>query len=192
MAELAAIRNALYLFHMPSQVRQARSGPLPHGISELLEVAAGEQAITDDAAEALTRPADVLREAAAFFIEQVLLAPEADSYRVLGGTRATSSTELRRNMALLLRWTHPDADRPGTRTAFANRVTKAWENLKTQERRENYDVTHPVRRPSRLHDAKPTKRSHIDAAAPTALLPRPPGRTGLLRRTLSFLFNAKR
>ena len=171
MAELAAIRNALYLFHMPSQVRQARSGPLPHGIPELLEVAAGEQAITDDAAEALKRSADVLREAAAFFIEQVLLAPEADSYRVLGGTRTTSSTELRRNMALLLRWTHPDADRPGTRTAFANRVTKAWENLKTQERRENYNV---------------------DAAAPTALLPRPPGRAGLLRRTLSYLFNAKR
>ena len=192
MAELAAIRNALYLFHMPSQVRQARSGPLPHGIPELLEVAAGEQAITDDAAEALKRSADVLREAAAFFIEQVLLAPEADSYRVLGGTRATSSTELRRNMALLLRWTHPDADRPGTRTAFANRVTKAWENLKTQERRENYDVTHPVRSPRRSHDAKPTKRSHVDTAAATALLPRPPGRAGLLRRTLSYLFNAKR
>ena len=197
MAELAAIRNALYLFHMPSQVRQARSGPLPGGVSVLLEVAAGEASVTEEAAEALKRPAEVLRNAAAFYIEQVLLAPEADSYRVLGGTRETSSTDLRRNMALLLRWTHPDADRPGTRTAFANRVTKAWENLKTQDRRESYDASHPVRSPQPSRDAKRSPHGHASpainkAAAHATKLELAAARPGILRRTLSFLLSGRR
>ena len=197
MAELAAIRNALYLFHMPSQVRQARSGPLPGGVSLLLEVAAGEASVTDEAAEALKRPADVLRDAAAFYIEQVLLAPEADSYRVLGATRETSSTDLRRNMALLLRWTHPDADRPGTRTAFANRVTKAWENLKTHDRRESYDASHPVRSQQPSRDAKRPPHGHAStpihkAGPPAPRLAPAAERPGLFRRTLSFLLSGRR
>ena len=65
--------------------------------------------------------------------------PEADSYRVLGATAEASKSELRRNMALLLRWLHPDHDPQGARSVFANRVTRAWNDLKTQERRAAYD-----------------------------------------------------
>ena len=50
----------------------------------------------------------MVREASAFFIEQILLGPDADSYRVLGADRNAAAAELRRNMALLLRWLHPD------------------------------------------------------------------------------------
>ena len=49
-----------------------------------------------------------LREAAAFYIEQILLHPDADHYRVLGAQPDASTAELRRNMALLIRWLHPD------------------------------------------------------------------------------------
>ena len=42
-------------------------------------------------------------------------------------------------MALLLRWLHPDLDRHGERSVFAARVTRAWNDLKTQERRAAYD-----------------------------------------------------
>ena len=52
----------------------------------------------------------MVRLAATFFIEQILFAPHADSYRVLGASPQASASELRRNVALLLRWLHPDLD----------------------------------------------------------------------------------
>ena len=51
---------------------------------------------------------------------------------MLGAERSATASELRRNMALLLRCLHPDMDRRGTRSMFAGRVTGAWETLKTQ------------------------------------------------------------
>ena len=84
-------------------------------------------------------PRETVREAAAFFLEQVLLHADADSYRVLGATREASYAELRRNMTLLLQWLHPDLDRREARSVFAARVTRAWNDLKTPERRAAYD-----------------------------------------------------
>jgi hypothetical protein len=200
MAELAALRSALYLFHMPSAVRQARGRPLPEGMSVLLEIAAGEGEVSDFAARSLERPPQVLSDAAGYFIEQILLAPESDSYRVLGATRDITNADLRRNMALLLRWAHPDADRLGSqRAAFANRITKAWENLKSQERRERYDATHPVRsggsgggslarpgdgRSARSPAAQGAARMHCGSGVQT-------GRPGIVRRAFAFLFRGK-
>src|SRR5262249_32076942 len=77
--------------------------------------------------------------AATFFIEQILFAPDADSYRVLGAEPQASPAELRRNLALLLRWLHPDLDPRGERSVFIGRVTAAWNNLKTPEKRAAYD-----------------------------------------------------
>jgi curved DNA-binding protein CbpA len=74
-----------------------------------------------------------------FFIEQVLLCPNSDSYRVLGADSQASSGELRRNMALLIKLLHPDKDPQGQRSIFANRVNQAWNDLKTPERRATYD-----------------------------------------------------
>ena len=89
--------------------------------------------------QSVGRSRETVREAAAFFIEQILLFPDADSYRVLGARPEATNGELRRNMALLLRWLHPDLDRQGERSVFAARVTRAWNDLKTQERRAAYD-----------------------------------------------------
>jgi curved DNA-binding protein CbpA len=81
----------------------------------------------------------LVREAAEFFIVQILLAPDADSYRVLGATPDASAGDLRRNVALLLRWLHPDVDPKGERSMFATRVTRAWNDLKTPDRRAAYN-----------------------------------------------------
>jgi DnaJ-class molecular chaperone len=81
----------------------------------------------------------VVRRAAAFFIEQILFAPDTDSYRVLGAASQASASELRGNAALLLKWLHPDRDPQGERSIFVSRVTEAWNNLKTPDRRAAYD-----------------------------------------------------
>ena len=140
MGDAAALRLALELLHMPSRVRTLKASPLPEGVAVLLRIAAGDEAAAAQAAELSGRSPAVVRNAAAFFLEQILLCPEADSYRVLGATRNASAEELRRNMALLMRWLHPDViHQERERSIFAGRVTKAWENLKTPDRRAAYD-----------------------------------------------------
>ncbi len=145
----AALRLALELVHVPSQVRHARASPLPLGVSAVLSLAAGDQEAVDAAMAATGRSVTVLKTAAEFFIVQVLFAPEADCYRVLGATPETSSSELRQNMALLVRWLHPDAiPKHSDQANFIARVTHAWDTLKTPERRAHYHAT--VRRPGKL------------------------------------------
>jgi hypothetical protein len=148
MGEATALKLAIDLLHVPSRVRSMRSAALPADVPTLLEIAAGNAEAASRASEATGRSQDIIRNAAAFFIEQILLAPDADSYRVLGGNAQTGSSDLRRNMALLLRWLHPDMGHNGSgdRSIFANRITLAWEDLKTAERRAAYDAQQQGRR----------------------------------------------
>jgi hypothetical protein len=169
MGHAAALRVALELVHMPSRVRTLRSSPLPEGVGVVLQIAAGDEAATAEAVEVSGRPREVVHSAAAFFIEQMLLCPEADSYRALGATKNASAGELRRNMALLLRWLHPDVDRGGERSIFAGRVTRAWEDLKTPDRRAAYDSGKHG-----LHKKKARRRHNGDAKKPKLLLKRRP------------------
>lgn len=146
MQEIAAVIAALDISHNPASVHLAQRGGLPTGIPFLLRVAAGDDEAVALAERKTGRSARRLREAAGFFIEQVMLHSDSDSYRVLGGVASTPTSELRRNMALLLSWLHPDVAARNSvdggqldRSVFANRVTQAWEHLKTDERRASYD-----------------------------------------------------
>ena len=145
MCDRAAIKIALDLVHVPSQVRLRRAEPLPQGVEMLLRIAGGDEEARRMAANLTGRSPDTVERAAAFFIEQILFAPDADAYRVLGVGPDASASDLRRNVALLLRWLHPDVDRQGGQSIFAGRVTSAWNDLKTSERRAAYDNYSRVR-----------------------------------------------
>jgi hypothetical protein len=198
MDHAATLKMAVDLMHVPSQVRLLRSAPLPEGVLTLLRIAAGDEEAASQATEAMGRSRETVREAAAFFVEQILLYPEADSYRVLGARPEASNSELRRNMALLLRWLHPD-HRQGERSVFARRVIRAWNDLKTQERRAAYDRSRRIalaeksllrkkggsknQASTRLHDSA---RYRMDAASRRSSNMYPE-RAGLLRRVLLLL-----
>ena len=165
MGCVPALKTAVELLHLPSRAASVRAGPLPEGILTLLRVAAGDSELTNQVSASEGRSPDVVREAAAFFLEQVLLHADADSYRVLGATRAASYQELRHNMSLLLQWLHPDLDGREPRSVFAARVTRAWNDLKTPQRRAAYDRAqrltsaektslHPLR-PAQMSSKKP-------------------------------------
>lgn len=139
MESAAALKVAIDLISIPSRVRKMRSHPLPEGVAVLLRIAAGDQEAAQEAAVWTGRSPAALREAAVFFVEQILMAPDADSYRVLGARATATTEELRRNMALLLKGMHPDR-KNGDRVLFARRVTGAWNALKTPERRASYDA----------------------------------------------------
>jgi hypothetical protein len=201
MRAQAALRVALDLMHIPSRVRHMRAAPLPDGVEFLLRVAAGDEAAQREAVKLVGRPLDEIRKAAAFFIEQVLLAPDSDSYRVLGASPYASNAELRQNMALLMRWLHPDRSGEGQHGLFAGRVTGAWDDLKTRDRRLAYDqrlselkrpVPHPKSRTGSF-SATPARRRRRAMAvmngneAVEVDLYRA-GPTGFLRRALQLLF----
>lgn len=146
MSDKMALKIAIDLMHVPSQVRLVRSGPLAEGVPLLLQIAAGDAAAEQAAIDLTGRSPEAVRRAATFFIEQILFAPDADSYRVLGANQQTSAGELRRNVALLLKWLHPDLDSGGERSIFVGRITAAWNDLKTPERRAAYDATRESKR----------------------------------------------
>ena len=139
MEEADAVRAAIGLMRVPSRLRQIRSEALPDGITNLLRIAAGDRRAEREAAESTGASPAVIRDAAAFYIEQILLAPDSDHYRTLGASPDATNGELRRNMALLLRGMHPDIE-DGMRSLFAHRVISAWSALKTADRRAAYDV----------------------------------------------------
>src|SRR5882672_4991890 len=116
--ENAALKIALDLVRVPWRVRFLKAEKLPQGVALLLCIAAGDAEAEAAAVGMTDRPRESVHEAATFFIEQILLCPEADSYRVLGASQDADSVELRRNMALLTRWLHPDLDRHGERAVF--------------------------------------------------------------------------
>ena len=203
MDHAPALKVAFDLMHFPSQVRVIRAAPLPHDLLILLRIAAGDEDIACEAAQSSGRSPERVREAAGFFIEQILLFPDADSYRVLGASPVATNGELRRNMALLLRWLHPDLDRHGERSVFARRVTLAWNDLKTPERRAAYDQSmrkslaeKSLFRKKGMSRSRGQKRgSHRfhsgfqrPGANPRSFHVYPDQRLGLLRRILLSLF----
>ncbi len=147
MRKHEALASALGILSSPYMARQARGLPLPDGMTFLLEVAAGETEASSEAAALTGKSKAILFEAAGFFIEQVLLDRQADKYRILGSCADASSAELRRHMALLMRWLHPDAilgdpsAQSFDRSIYVSRVTQAWEAVKTDERRTAYDTS---------------------------------------------------
>ena len=188
-----ALRQAIDIFQVPSRVHGVRSGALADGVLDVLKIAAGDEEIAASAAIETGRTRDVVKSAAVFFIEQVLLFPEADSYRVLGGSPSAPANDLRRNMALLMRWLHPDTMPDHERAVFASRISRAWNDVKTSERRAEYDVGRGVSKAvmakSKHRDGgraggrgSRDKRIHLELARMTAGGQRRARAPGVLRR----------
>ena len=180
-----ALSVAIDLMRTPSRVWALRSAPLPKGVDILLQIAAGDTQAESQAVEMTGRSADAVRGAAAFFIEQILFYSEADSYRVLGVNPQAPTSELRHNMALLLKWLHPDKEGEGMRSLYATNVTNAWNDLKTEDRRALYDTARVTRKKSR----KSRRRGGIGAG-----FPRPVDQNrapGLSTRLWLFLFGRR-
>ena len=174
-ADAMAIKAAVALLSAPLQVRFMRRDAILEGTPMLLRIAGQDPDALRQAISLSDRPPAVVQSAAAFYIEQILLAPDSDSYRVLGAPREASAADLRRNMALLLRWLHPDIESNAERSVFAARVTKAWGDLKTPELRAAYDkalqgAQKPASKKRRMHGLSKMSGRTGDAGSATSLV----------------------
>jgi hypothetical protein len=122
-----AIDIALDVARMPRLARVLARRPLPPDILEVIRVAGSEDAC-HAAAVALRRPAHQLRHAARFYLQQVMLHPEADAFRVLGLRPGATRVEARIHLRWLLMWLHPDHN-GDWEAPYAARVLAAWREL---------------------------------------------------------------
>lgn len=111
-----------------------RSAPLPPGILLLLRLAAEDGEALLDAEKITKRARESHRDAAIFFIEQILLASNSDAYRMLGLDKTATTVEMRRHMAYLLKWLHPDRNTDPHKGRLARRVLLAWNQLSAARR----------------------------------------------------------
>lgn len=129
-----ALSAAVDLLRIPSQARMMRSAPLPSGILLLLRLAAEDGEALLDAENITKRARESHRDAAIFFIEQILLASNSDAYRMLGLDKTATAVEMRRHMAYLLKWLHPDRNTDPHKGRLARRVLLAWNELSAARR----------------------------------------------------------
>ena len=132
-----ALDLALALHAAPARATELRARPLPDGMRNLLRVALGREEAIAEASAATGQAGAHLVEAALFFVEQQLLARECehDPWRVLGAAPGTDEAGLRAHHHLLVRLVHPDRNDDWP-SAYAERVNRAWRQLRVAEGRE--------------------------------------------------------
>ena len=138
-----SVSLAMAFHQAPAQFPDLLHGyaPLPAGMGVLLRLAGGSSL----AAEGITLPfvaADGLKAAARFFIEQVLLAHDADYYRTLGVSETATLEEIKEHHRLLMWLYHPDRgnNTDEWRDIFATRINLAYTTLRHPQSRLAYDA----------------------------------------------------
>lgn len=139
-APAPALEQALAARQSPGLFVRFRERPLPHDLGLLLRIAANETAACDQACAASGESLRVVAEAAVLYVQQVMFHPGSDSYRILGVNADAPEEQIREHRRWLLRWLHPDRNSDAWNGVYVNRVTLAWQDLRSSERRADYDA----------------------------------------------------
>lgn len=134
-----ALEHALALLRSPRDGGLGIGLRLPQGILQLLRIVGGDEQALAEAHAASKASEREVREASVFFVQQVLFAPGADSYRMLGVDPDADDERIKEHYRWLVRWLHPDRNPDEWEAVYADRVNRAWQDLRTRERRAKYD-----------------------------------------------------
>lgn len=149
MTSFGALEQALELFERPELASVVRVQPLPNGVLEVIRIAADHAETIAWAQTHTGRTAGALREAATFYVQQALFAPNGDPARTIGAHPDAPYETLRTHAHTLLKWLHPDARRDDWEATFAERVASAWDALKRERgRNRSKGETHRASRPA--------------------------------------------
>lgn len=138
-----ALFEALRLLELPSGVPAARTRRFPDDVGLLIRLLAGDEASLEQARQQHPAAAEVLLDAAEFYLLQVCFTPGVDSYRVLGVNRDQPLERIREHYRLLVRWLHPDRNSDAWQTVYLDRVNQAWRDLRHPPERARYDQDLP-------------------------------------------------
>lgn len=130
----------LALHRAPAMRFDLRGQPLPADLGLILRLAAPSQSLLDDTAARIGETPATLREAARFYLQQVLFEPGTDAYRVLGVAPDAAVAHIREHHQWLQRWLHPDRHEDDGSATFSARLNWAWQQLRDQRKRNAYDL----------------------------------------------------
>lgn len=119
------------LFQEPGLRHELRRSPVPDDIDRLLALVGHDRQLLEQRARALrTEPAQ-LQRIARFYVQEVLLFPDADDQRLLGAPAGADAATLKRHHRLLQSWLHPDRADPGSGEAIHSaRINAAFQRLR--------------------------------------------------------------
>ena len=159
-----ALEQALAYYRAPALLAMAAQRPLPDDVLELIRVAAGDAAQAKAAAAASDEPIERVVEASVFFVQQVMFAAGDDPHRVLGVNPDAPPARIREHYRWLVRWLHPDRNADDWDNVYAERVTRAWQQLRRSGALagEGDAEVEPIER-------RATPREDAPAAKPTVL-----------------------
>jgi hypothetical protein len=106
-----ALSTAISLYRQPLKARELEKTELPRGISVVLRIAAEGQAQAGSAAEAMGTTVEELYQACLFYLQTIMLHPNAGDARLLGLSEPVDPHALRDHKRLILKWLHPDRNR---------------------------------------------------------------------------------
>lgn len=177
-----ALELALALHQAPIQRFALRDRPLPANMDEVLQLASAMQPQLENAASRFSESEDTIVEAVRFYLQQVLFEPGTDAYRIFGVASNAEFTQVRQHHIWLQRWLHPDRRGEDWESALATKVNWAWQQLRNESSREEYD------RSRQLRDVQSTRSSMVPVQVPAwSVEPVEPTRYWLRRVVMSSL-----
>ncbi len=135
-----ALEQAITFLSRADLIATARQQSLPAGVTEILKISSGDNEALLVAQESSRFSQDDVRQAAQFYVQQILFAPDSDHYRVLGVDPDDAEAKIKLHYRLLVRWLHPDKNSSDWEVVFSDRINRAWHSLRTPERRREYDA----------------------------------------------------
>lgn len=176
MVAARALDLALDLARMPALARALREQPLPSDTLVLIRIAAGCEETTRQAAARTGAQPGALREAAVYYLQQVLFSAASDSHRVLGVQPGAPRPQIREHLKWLMKWLHPDQDPDGWESVFAERVIRAWRDVGAEAAEQPFAAPVPVAQ------APSHRRSRRARRIPWIALPLDPPRARRARK----------
>lgn len=134
-----ALHHALQLLRTPTGARPGANERLPEGMLLLIRIVAGDELALAEARQRSEESGELVREAAAFYIQQVMFASGSHSYRLLGVDADAPDERIKEHYRWLVRWLHPDRNADEWEVVYADRVNRAWQDLRTPSRRQRFD-----------------------------------------------------
>jgi hypothetical protein len=127
MKHADAIHAAIELYRQPVLGRGLQKAELPHGVTDVLRIAAGLD--SGPATPTSNMSAKELREASIFYLQSALFQGQPNDRRLLGLPEKFDVQLLRLHKRLISKWLHPDVNHNQWENQLFNRVVAAAERL---------------------------------------------------------------
>jgi hypothetical protein len=124
-----ALQCAIELYLQPVKARKFERNPLPHGVFELLQIAAQGEEKADEFSQIAGLSAPDLYRAVTFYLQAVVFHQAASDQRLLALTDGFDAETLRNHKRMILKWLHPDRNHNRWESKLFLRVQSAAKRL---------------------------------------------------------------